>query len=146
MTSSSAGLAAAGRSNTLGLSRLALDHLHATLDAFDAKIERDDARAYARVPVRAGAIGVCLEHPGGTRVELQMAGRNLSRGGISLLHSGFVHAGTKCVVRLPLVASRVGTFRGEVVRCTHRGGLLHEIGIRFVRPLDQELFEQVASG
>lgn len=138
-------LAAAGRSNTLGLSRLALEEVHATLDAADSRVERDDARAYARVPVRGGAIAVCLEHPGGTTAELLMAGRNLSRGGVSLLHSGFVHAGTKCIVRLPLGVDRVVSFPGEVVRCTHRGGQLHEIGVKFARPLQQDIVERAAA-
>lgn len=138
-------LAAAGRSNTLGLSRLALEEVHASLDAADARVERDDARAYARVPVRGGPIGVCLVHPGGTTAELQMVGRNLSRGGISLLHSGFVHAGTRCIVRLPLAADHVAAFHGEVVRCSHRGGQLHEIGVKFARPLEQDVVERAAA-
>ncbi len=142
---SAARLAAAGRSNTLGLSRLALEEVHATLDAADSKVTRDDTRAYARVPVRGDAIAVCLEHPGGTTAELLMAGRNLSRGGVSLLHSGFVHAGTRCIVRLPLSSDLVASFPGEVVRCTHRGGQLHEIGVKFARPLEQELVQRAAA-
>ncbi|MEI7657253.1 MAG: hypothetical protein WCK33_04240 [Phycisphaerae bacterium] len=131
------------RSNTLGLSGLALKQVHAALDAVDTQTERNNARAYARVSVRYASVSVCIEQSGGCRNELLMAGRNLSRGGVSLLHSGFIHDGTKCIVRLPLKSSLVVSFRGSVVRCTHRGGTLHEIGIKFVRPLDQHVFEDV---
>lgn len=128
----------AGRGNTLGLSKTKLDTLLDRLDAEGQKsvVRRDNARW----PFRQPSIGVTLVHPGGSQVEVQMACRNLSRGGAALLHSSFLYNGTRCVFALPHAERGPVPVQGEVVRCQHREGVIHEIGIKFDDEIDLRSF------
>lgn len=126
----SARVLSAERLNTLGLGPRELTALLDMLDASDGQ-KRDARREFARWPFRETGLNVHFVHPGGSNTTLRLAGRNLSRGGVSLLHHGFVHAGTKCRVELPLRSGGMREMIGVVARCQHRKGMLHEIGIRF---------------
>lgn len=128
----------AGRQNTLGLS---LTKLESILDKLEKEsdgesIRRDDARW----PFRQPSIGVTLIHPGGSQVDVHMACRNLSRGGAGLLHSTFLYNGTRCIFSLPHHERGMVPVEGEVVRCQHREGMIHEIGVRFDAPIDLRAF------
>lgn len=70
---------------------------------------------------------------------LRYACRNLSAGGIGILHSSYVHAGTPCTVHIPLPTGTNSDslpVRGKVVRCRHVRGTVHEVGIRFDEHID----------
>lgn len=54
---------------------------------------------------------------------------NLSSGGCSALHGGFLHPGSRCVVTLPDVQGRPRSLSGVIVRCRHLQKNLHEIGV-----------------
>ncbi len=120
----------AERLNTLGLGPRELTALLDMLDASDGQ-KRDARREFARWPFRETGLNVHFMHPGGSNTTLRLAGRNLSRGGVSLLHHGFLHTGSKCRVELPLRSGGMREMSGVVARCQHRKGMLHEIGIRF---------------
>ncbi|GJQ29191.1 MAG: hypothetical protein HBSAPP03_10750 [Phycisphaerae bacterium] len=120
----------AERLNTLGLGPRELTALLDMLDASDGQ-KHNARREFARWPFRETSLNVRFIHPGGSTTTLRLAGRNISRGGVSLLHNGFVHTGTKCLVELPSRAGGLRDVAGVVARCQHRRGMLHEIGIRF---------------
>ena len=129
-----------GRSNHTAKERARLNSLNLTskkleqvLDLLDRGTDRGrhTDRVDARWPFRQASISVQIEHPGGSSVEVLMACRNLSRSGIGLLHSAFIYNGTRCVVALPHPQHGEVPVAGEVVRCQHRGGVLHEVGVRF---------------
>ena len=46
----------------------------------------------------------------------------------SLIHGGFVHTGTVCLLRLP---GFEGSIRGSVAECRHVQGMLHEVDVQF---------------
>jgi CheY-like chemotaxis protein len=86
---------------------------------------------FDRIPVRMETI-----HPGGAVTCLPYACRNLSRGGIGLLHSSFVHEGTRCIVILPHPERGEIKIPGKIVRVRHVTGKVHELGVKFDEPVD----------
>ena len=128
----------AGRPNTLGLRGRDLANL---LDEFDiADPIGNSQRDFVRWPFRYASLTVKLIHPGGNATSIRVACRNLSRGGMSLLHSAYLHPGTRCTVFLPHPALGEVPIDGWVVRCTHRSGMVHELGIAFSKHLDVRIF------
>lgn len=127
------------RTNTLGVSTRDLSSLLDALDATSArKTDRD--REFSRWPFRGTGVTLELIHPGGTISTLRVISRNISRGGVSLLHTAFVHPGSSCKVTLPKATGVTATLPGVIRRCEHRGGKLHELGIRFNDPIDLRQF------
>ncbi|MBK7404124.1 MAG: PilZ domain-containing protein [Phycisphaerales bacterium] len=101
------------------------------LDEKGAGSEGKVKRTFARWPFRHASLRLTLDHPGGSRAEFPVACRNISRGGVGVLHNAYVHTGTNCTVSLPRADGVVVGLRGSVVRCSHVKGLVHELGIRF---------------
>ncbi len=100
----------------------------------------DRRRGFVRWPFRHEALDLRFRHPGGSSAAVRVACRNISRAGMSVLHSTFVHPGTRCSVLIPGQDERPVAVRGIVARCTHRSGVIHEVGIRFDRELDPRTF------
>lgn len=124
------------RPNTVGLSERNLHKVLDALDQRDAASAANANRAFSRWPFREERVVVTLTHPGGTDVSLHLAARNLSKGGISLLHSAYVYADTACTVSLPNRDGGVMTMPGRVMRCSHLRGVVHELGVRFDEEID----------
>jgi CheY-like chemotaxis protein len=122
------------QTNTL---RLGIRELHALLD----KIERERpsrklaCREFVRWEFRIVRADLTIEHSSGSRVTLPVATRNISRGGISILHSSFIYPGSHCNITAQFEDGRELDIDGVVIRCNHLGGKVHEIGIEF----DQEI-------
>lgn len=123
------------RGNSLGVSMSVLNALLDKLDV-DEQGTKSRKRVHARWPFRKLNVQLDIQHPGGTATSLRVASRNLSRSGIGLLHSAFVHAKSPCIAHLPGVDGQVRAIPGVISRCTHRGGRVHEIGVRFDTPVD----------
>lgn len=123
------------RPNTIGLEARQLDVLLNHLDAPPAH-KPGFTRTFARWPFRRTALRVTVYHPGGSQVVLKLACRNLSRGGVGLLHTSYLHPGSGCTVELPNESGAVDRIEGVVCRCAHRRGTLHEVGVRFSREVD----------
>ncbi|CAG0995927.1 hypothetical protein PHYC_02561 [Phycisphaerales bacterium] len=134
----------AERPNTLGLGPRELQALLDFLDSTDApgKVRRE----FRRWPFRQTGVNVQFTHPGGSTTKLRLAGRNLSRGGISLLHNGFVHTGTRCEIELPRREGGPLAAPCSVTRCQHRRGMLHEIGFKFDKPVNLKEFLKPEGG
>ena len=88
------------RPNTIGMEAHHLDVLLNHLDT-PADNKANTNRTYARWPFRRTAIKVNIFHPGGSEVSLKLACRNLSRGGVGVLHTAYIHPGSTCTVELP---------------------------------------------
>lgn len=101
-------------------------------DQDNTKIKRD----FVRRAFRQTSVKVQVFHPGGISTKITVACRNLSRAGMAILHSSFVHTGTKVRIHLPHPTRGEQTVDGWVTRCTHRTGVVHEVGIRFEQHLD----------
>lgn len=98
-------------------------------------------RTSARVPydVKAG-VHILLYHPGGTALRYLVRPRNISRGGIGFLHGDYVHHNSRCGLALREWDHRVAFTWGQVVRCRHLGGHIHEVGVKFEEPIDIQRF------
>ena len=128
------------RANSLGLDGSDLRALLDRLDFGWSGAEGPPRRDFVRWPFRHDFVEVRVFHPGASEVALRTACRNLSRGGISVLHSAYVHVGTVCEVGLPHRAAGATRVRGRVARCEHRGGIVHEVGIAFDHEVDVRAF------
>ena len=128
------------RPNSLGLNSKQLARVYDLLERQSGQSASGPERSDARWPFRQPSVPVRIEHPGGSEAEMRMACRNLSKSGAGLLHNSFVYNGTRCTLTLPHPQNGDIQVNGEVVRCQHRGGTLHEIGVRFDREIDLRSF------
>ena len=116
--------------NTLRLNQRELHKLLEHLEQNQSDSDKPD-REFVRWSYRVEAVQLVIEHGSGNKVTLPVATRNISRGGISVLHSAFVHPNTLCEVILKVPGGKSQTVAGKVMRCSHLTGRVHEIGIRF---------------
>jgi CheY-like chemotaxis protein len=150
------GAAPAGRLNSLGFSRADLDRFLDELEtlAHPPRLTASSgtkapaqpapapkggaaARRYVRRTLRLACVPLRMHRQGGDGPAFPVACRNISCSGISVLHSAYIHPGTRCTAFLPnATGSGAVAARGEVVRCRHIRGMAHEVGIRFDEPLD----------
>lgn len=121
--------------NSLKLSQKDLDNLLNRIDPSDENTPENVKRLFRRFPFRRESVVLEVLHPGGSSTKLALAGRNLSAGGLSVLHSNYMHEGSRCVVWLPHPTQKWFEVPGVVKRCTHREGRVHEIGIAFDREI-----------
>ncbi len=76
----------------------------------------------------------------GDRAHYVTIPRNISTHGISVLHGGFMHTGRKCIISIRSVNGKAESVSGEIVRCRHVRGGVHEIGIRFENAVNPREF------
>jgi len=116
--------------NTLHLGQYELNRLLEQIDK-DRPDEPNTAREFARWAFRVGAVDLTIQHATGSSVTIPVATRNISRGGISILHSAFVHTGSHCSVTLSRPGGKSQVIPGKIARCTLIQGRIHEVGITF---------------
>jgi CheY-like chemotaxis protein len=95
-----------------------------------------DRRRYKRWEYRRSDIAVLVQHPGGGTGRYLVCARNISAGGISFIHGGYLHPGSECRIVLPRRDGMPLPVTGIIVHCRHLEGCFHEIGIRFSQELD----------
>ncbi len=126
-----------GRPNSLGLRARQLGVL---LDRLDEEGGPPPAkRKFARWPFRVESVLLEVTHPGGSQVTFKVACRNISSGGISVLHSQYIHPASVCSVILPR-GEGYARIKGSVQRCRHVAGVVHELGVQFDRAIDPRDF------
>ena len=85
------------------------------------------------------AVVTIVDESGATK-NLVVAPRNLSTGGVSFLHGGFLHIGSRCAVTMRTLKGQATPVKGTVMRCSHRKGRVHEIGVKFDEQIDPRRF------
>jgi CheY-like chemotaxis protein len=131
--------AQSGRENTLGKQSRMLDEL---LDEMDESGGQSVHRSHSRWSFRQRSLSAMLRQPDGGEVQLSLAARNLSVGGMSLLHSAFVYTDTPITVDLPRADKKIQRVTGKVMRCDHVRGVIHELGIKFDEPINLRDFQE----
>ncbi|MCA9302825.1 MAG: response regulator [Phycisphaerales bacterium] len=116
--------------NTLRIGARELDELVDRIDAI-SEGRCSPNREFVRWSFRMVSVDLCIENIGGNKVTIPVVTRNISRGGISALHSSYVYPKSRCSIRFTLPDGRDVEVRGEVVRCVHLSGKVHEIGVKF---------------
>jgi len=122
-----------GQPNRVNSLRIGIRELNALLDRIEEGQDKSALpdREYVRWSFRVDYAKLTVEHAGGSSVVIPVATRNLSRGGISVLHSSFMYPGSRCHIRVSNEGGQALSMPGRVVRCNHIGGKVHEIGIKF---------------
>jgi CheY-like chemotaxis protein len=123
-----------GRHNTLNLSADRLDQVMNDLDEANAagSVRRD----HSRISFRKPTVEVEVFQPSGGSVNFCVASRNLSRGGLSAVHSSYMHVGSKCRVKMLHKTEGEQWLAAEVVQCRHVSGRIHDVGFRFAKEID----------
>jgi CheY-like chemotaxis protein len=119
--------------------RVVGDRLVALLDAMDAHehgSESKKQRRFTRWPFRASSVEVLVRQPGGTSSTFRVIVRNLSKGGVAVLHRAFIHPGSQVEMQLPTIKGENSKIAGKVCRVRHVGGMVYEIGVNFNKHLD----------
>ncbi len=122
--------------NTLGIGGPAYERLIEKLNDDSDYSKPDPQRVFSRVAFVDPFVRVLIEGENSVRREMILACRNLSRGGVGLLHSTFMYPGTQMTVFLQRFDGTSPGLRGKVVRIQHRGGVVHEIGVKFDREIN----------
>jgi len=102
-----------------------------------------ESRSNERLEYSPGEIEVHVFHPGGSIVKIRVSAKDLSATGLGFMHRGFLYDNTKCEVHLPSLLGEPEVVVGRVVRCVHREGSMHEVGLKFDKPIDPRLFTEV---
>ncbi|MCW5767800.1 MAG: response regulator [Phycisphaeraceae bacterium] len=126
----------AGRPNTVNLEQRALEELLDELDERSGASDASKRRDFVRWPFRQTSIRMHITQARGMSSDLEVACRNLSCGGASVLHSSYVHLGSKVRLVLPNPTGGTNSIEGTVCRCQHVRGVIHEIGIKFAKRIE----------
>ncbi len=102
-------------------------------------------RQYVRWPFRHLCVPLKIFHAGGSHSTIGVACRNISCGGLSVLHNSYVHSGRPCQVTLPRQGGRTQDLDGTIKRCRHLTGIIHEVGIQFKEAIRISDFGSMAS-
>jgi len=123
--------------NTLNMDRAVYEQLLRKLDLEhhnDASPQNPN-RIHTRLLYHKPYLDLEIESGDRSRQTLTVAARNISSGGISVLHSSYTYTGARASVSLDRIDGKPHKAKGTIVRCDHRGGVVHEIGIRFDQPI-----------
>ncbi|MCK6478380.1 MAG: Hpt domain-containing protein [Phycisphaerales bacterium] len=123
------------RANSVRLDLVRLCKLFDLLDAREdqGKVTR---RTSVRWPFRHVCLPLTIIQIDGSRTSISVACRNLSGGGLSVLHSAYVHSGSTCHISLPRRSGPAAIVSGTIARCVHLSGVVHEVGIKFSSELN----------
>lgn len=118
--------------NTLGIAPEVYEKLLERIeDGSKTTKSEPDKRLHKRISYHSPFLSLSLSARHMSPSTICVVTRNISRSGISVLHSNFVHPGTVATVSLQRLDSSVIPVRGRVVRCGHLSGIVHEVGIQF---------------
>ncbi len=106
------------------------------LDRESKAPKNDSRRSGERFTYRAGVIPCMTFDTNGTRRQSVIYPRNISSGGISLVHRGYLHSGTEIHLVLRTRDGEPMIIKGLVRTCRHLSKMLHEIGVQFEEKLD----------
>jgi len=133
-------------SQLIGIELLHLDQgaLRKVLDNLDTQPLDPDAsnRKYERYPYRNRRVMLCTRSAQ-ENVAFLVHAHDISMGGISLMHGQMLYPKQRCAVGLPTQTGKWLMILGQVTRCRHASGMLHEVAIEFVKPLDPSTLQQI---
>ncbi len=132
-TQSRIGGANCGRVNSLGISGHELDRTLESIELGKTEVAAK-GRSFVRHPFRLDKVHMRIKRDGGG-TNIRVACRNLSRGGISVLHNAYVHPDTPVAMVLPHVTDGPKLIEGVVRRCRYVRSTIHEVGIEFTKPI-----------
>ncbi len=98
-------------------------------------------RRGVRVPFNIGTIVIAVTQPSGHAVRYAVAPRNLSTRGLAFVHGRFLYKNSALQILLPDVDRKsIQILTGFVLDCRHITGLIHEVSVKFDKPMDLRRF------
>ena len=119
--------------------RIAPRELEALLDSVDQSSTGragSSKRRSRRWSLRGSGIVLTLQAQAGGHTHFLVAPRNLSSTGIGVVHGGFIHLNTRCVVSLRTKSGATRSIQGKIVKCRLMRGNLHDLGVEFLEPIN----------
>lgn len=86
-----------------------------------------------------------IEHPGGGICDATVCVRRLWTEGAALIHLGFLHAGTRCELRLRTLDELIEPIPARVRWCRHIARNAHDVSLVFDEPIDLGQFVRDAA-
>lgn len=132
-------------SRPLGRLRLSDQPRRLLVQMLDAKAaaasKGAETRREPRYPylTREGVL-LTIHHVGGNWERYRVWPRNISRNGLGFFHGSFLHTGSYCLFNLQTCDGQIVPHEGHVVHCRFIVREIHEIGVKFVEPLDLKRF------
>lgn len=122
--------------------RLNAERIAELLDRLDQQdAVHGDERESRRFRYRMKAVVVHLKQNPGVEAQSYIApSRDLSAGGFSFLHGGYVHSGTACLAQLITSLGHWHNVVGKVVGCRHVEGNIHVVALRFEQQIDPSVY------
>lgn len=99
-----------------------------------------------RYSFRQNNVPIAVEAYGGELSKFLVSTRNISKGGLSFIHGGFLYPGNACHLVLTTLDNQKVPIVGEIVVCRYVSGRVHEVSIRFKHDIDPGLFCEAAAG
>lgn len=122
--------------DSLRMSPKEQDEILSELEGRSARQRSSERRTDERLRyVQSALLFLQVRHPGGTTSNYLVRTRNLSKTGIGFLHGSFLYSGTPCTVSLRTPQNKFVDVEGTVVRCSHVRGHIHDVGVKFVKPV-----------
>lgn len=98
-------------------------------------------RRHQRYGYSKRGVLVHLHQPGASGMVAYSAPTyDLAEQGMSILHGGFVHIGTRCKVQLVTTHGAWQDVTGKVVRCRYVDGGVHLVGVQFDQTIDPAVY------
>lgn len=119
--------------------RLTDSEVEAYLDRLDREQKRDgrDNRSSERYTYRVKGCVVHLQATSaGNTISYLVPTRNISAGGMSFLHGGFVYPGSRCTVQLIGTHGTWTKIEAVVTRCEYIKASIHEVALKFKNEID----------
>lgn len=122
--------------------RLDDDRIASILDELDeASLEPSSDRKHDRYQYRIKGLVVHMRQSElAEPIPYLVPGRNISAGGLSFLHGGFVYPGTKCLVQLITTYGTWTNITGKITRCRYLKSNIHEVSMSFDQELDPSVY------
>ncbi len=93
-----------------------------------------------RLPYERADVQIRATHPGGGYTSRTVYSHDLSAGGTSFLHPGYLHTGTAVQIMLPRRLGGEEHVSGRVTSCRYASGVWHAVGIKFDEPVSLKVF------
>lgn len=126
--------------DTVRLSDQNKQHLIDEMDRAARATAQTGRQRLMRVAYRARNITVHINHPSGGLSTNAVTPRNLSAQGVAFIHGTFVYPQNRCTVELVGLGDQKVQVKGEIISCRHVRGQVHEVGVRFDKPIDLRQF------
>lgn len=125
---------------TIRLDDDAIQELLKTLDEAVLPADVQKRRAPRHVFRAKGCVLHTQSTNGGPPSTYLATTRDLSDSGLSFLHGAYLHTGNKCVIQMTTIHGMWQNVPGEIVRCDYVASGVHEVGVRFLKPIDASEF------